>query len=226
MRWTSKGPPTNPRPSSPRRPPSRRGGTGGEGASPPGRGGTGGVPRGSPGTPKSSRAPNSARRGSGTLPATPRRPPNGTRPGGQPARRALRGPGEPARGGSRAGRRCWGASFRQRLILALPALVPHPAQEGRVAQQVAAPHPPRLDGQPEDPLEPVVGEPVRRAGRAARDVVEQGAHRPDHAGVDPVGVAVHPELLLRGAHAHEQDVGRCSAMCSSTRSEWGPPMSK
>src|SRR4051812_31817430 len=53
-----------------------------------------------------------------------------------------------------------------------PALGEHAAQEGRVAEQVAPPHPAGFDGQPEDPLEPVVRQPMGGARGPSREVVE------------------------------------------------------
>src|SRR5215212_11124328 len=89
---------------------------------------------------------------------------------------------------------------------AAAALLQDTVEEDRVAEQVAPPHTARLDRQAEDPLEPVVRHPMRRALDAPGDVLEQGADGPDDLRVDLVEVALYPHLLLRGPHPHEQDV--------------------
>src|SRR4051812_45315355 len=66
---------------------------------------------------------------------------------------------------------------------------PDAVEEGGVAEQVPAPHPPWLDDQPEDPLEAVVGDPVRGPRGLAGEVVEQRAHGPHDPGLEAVEVA-------------------------------------
>ena len=95
--------------------------------------------------------------------------------------------------------------LRQRSAVIL-ALVHHAPEEYRVAQEIAPPHPARLDRQAEDPLEPVVGHPVRRPLHAPRDVVEQRADRPHDVGIEAVEVVVDPQLLQWRSHADQQDV--------------------
>ena len=94
-------------------------------------------------------------------------------------------------------------------------------RNARVAEQVAPPHALRLHRQPEDPLEPVVGQPVRRPRHPAGDVVEQGAHGPDHGCVDPVAVGSTHSSCWGVPIPTSSTSGGFSAMCSSTRSEWG-----
>ena len=105
-------------------------------------------------------------------------------------------------------------------------LAVHPGQEGRVAEQVAAPHALGLDGEAKGPLHSVVGQPPRRPGRAPGDVVQQRADAPDDGSAELGGVPVGPQFLLGRAHADEHDVGRLSTMSSITRSWWGEPSSK
>ena len=88
-----------------------------------------------------------------------------------------------------------------------------PADEHRVAQEVAAPHPAGLDRQPEDPFEPIVGQPARCARYASRHVVEQRTHGPEHVDVELVGVRDNPiarivpeGIELADGTVHELDV--------------------
>ena len=89
---------------------------------------------------------------------------------------------------------------------ALPRQLPsEEGQEARVAQEVAAPEPPRLCGEPVDPLQPEVAHPAGRVAGPAGEHVEGGAHA-EHDAVEPVGVRGHPALLLGAADADEQQL--------------------
>ena len=88
----------------------------------------------------------------------------------------------------------------RRAVAALARLRHHPGQEHRVAQQVAAPHPLRLDRQSEDPFEAIVGQPARGARYASRDVVEQRADGPQRRRRRArSALRCDPELLLRAS---------------------------
>ena len=174
--------------------------------------------------PKSSPAAPMTRSVTGTLSRLTR---GGARcpAGAAPASRRARGRGDQdRREAAPSGRRARWRAVQTASRWGAPAQ--HPVEEHRVAEQVAAPHPPRLEGEPEDPFEAVVGHPVRCARRAPGDVVEQRADGPHHRRPRSGWVAVDPQLLLGGAHAHEHDVRACASMCSRTRSEWGASSSK
>ena len=114
-----------------------------------------------------------------------------------------RAPRAPRRGPARARRRASGA---QRPALA--GLPDHPREEHRVAEQVAAPHPLRLDRRVGRSI-PAHCRPTSagRAARARRRSRRARRRSTRTSASSAVGVALHPQLLLGRPHADQHDVG-------------------
>src|SRR6266508_3886903 len=80
------------------------------------------------------------------------------------------------------------------------------SQEHGVPDEIAAPEPPRLGGQAEDPLQAPVLHPVGGLALGAGEEVEGGAD-PDQGGAQAVAEAVDEQVLAGGAEADPDDVG-------------------
>src|SRR5262245_26099590 len=78
--------------------------------------------------------------------------------------------------------------------------------ELRVAEEVAPGETARIGGEPEEPLEPSVRHPPRRAPLGAGDEVEPGPHRDEDRGLEDGAHLLRPALALRARERDEDHV--------------------
>lgn len=89
-----------------------------------------------------------------------------------------------------------------------PFLLRYVPKEQRVPDDIASPHAARLFQEPVKPLQRMALPPKRGATDGAGKEVEHRAHRAAMAtDVQLVPMRVGPLLLLRGRHAHPEQVG-------------------
>src|SRR5690606_26110325 len=80
-------------------------------------------------------------------------------------------------------------------------------EENRIAQNVAAPEPGRLDHEAPYPFKPKIAHGLGRPRRRAGNEVEQRADAEDDTAMARLDMGVDPDFLRRASHAHQSDIG-------------------